>query len=151
MAAVMATWRTSASHPLCVLRSKMDFVLTGRKSCAAGSNVPITDLEYADNTGVPFRTRADLVEHTPHVIAHFKIWGLQVHQGLGDRRSKSEVLFCAAPSHCFTDQATEIGPTRPNDKSITTSTRIKFSCYFSTLLLPQPLSYFVTPATICGS
>jgi hypothetical protein len=106
MAAVMATWRASASHPLCVLRSKMDFVLTGRKSCAAGSNVPITDLEYADDTGVPFRTRADLVEHTPHVIAHFKRWGLQVHQGLGDKRSKSEVLFCAAPSHCYNDQAT---------------------------------------------
>jgi hypothetical protein len=106
MAAVMETWRMVSTHKLCVVRSKFDFQLTGRKENAKGVDVSVPDSEYADDTGMPFCSREDLVENTPLLVQHFKLWGMEVHVGFEDKESKSEVLFCAAPPHCYQDPST---------------------------------------------
>jgi hypothetical protein len=103
MAAVMGTWRASSSHPLCLLRTAADFKFTGRGHTDCGTNIAISDSEYADDTAVPFLSRSDLVAHTPLLISHFRRWGLEVHVGRGNKKSKSVVLFCSAAPPCYQD------------------------------------------------
>ena len=109
MAAVMETWRLVSTHKLCVMRTKNDLQLTGRRVTARGVDFGVPDSEYADDTAMPFCSRADLVEHTPLVISHFKRWGMEVHVGNGNKESKSEILFCAAPPHCYLEASTYDG------------------------------------------
>ena len=56
--------------------------MTGRRSTARGDEFSISDLEYADDTGLPFCSRSDLDEQTPRVVTHFKRWGMEVHEGI---------------------------------------------------------------------
>ena len=109
LAAVMQTWRDSCDRSLCVFRTKMDDCLTGRSYRARGEEFDLSDSEYADDTAVLFTSRESLVEGTPHMIAHFSRWGLEIHVGRKDKESKSEVLFVAAPPHTYEDPITYDG------------------------------------------
>ena len=88
---------------MCLFHSKQDFVLTGRKSTDEGDVFDVPDSEYADDTAVLFVSRASLVASTPSMIEHFARFGMSIHVGRGDQKSKSEVLFVSAPLHCYTD------------------------------------------------
>ena len=109
MAAVMITWRSEHSYERCLFRSAPDFVLTGRRPTAgsAEDEFAIIDSEYADDTALPFCSRADAEEQSPAVMKHFKRWGMEVHAGVQatatskGKDSKSEVLFAAAPPGCY--------------------------------------------------
>ena len=68
MAAVLEIWRRSLhSYDLCIMRSKEDFILTGRNHEKGGkslngkrySEFAVSDSEYADNTAIPFTSRSD--------------------------------------------------------------------------------------------
>ena len=39
-------------------------------------------------------------------MAHFGDWGMEVHAGKPGKHSKSEILFCPAPSSVYADAAT---------------------------------------------
>ena len=39
-------------------------------------------------------------------LAHFADWGMEVHAGAPGKDSKSEILFCPAPPHVYSDSAT---------------------------------------------
>ena len=51
-------------------------------------------------------------EQTPRLVAHFKRWGMEVHEGILNlngsvaKESKSEVLFCSKPLHMYADALT---------------------------------------------
>ena len=112
MAAVMETWRSSSSYQLPTFRTARDFQMTGRRSTAQGDEFTVSDSEYADDTALPFCSRADLDEQTPRVVTHFRRWGMEVHEGILDsngdvqKESKSEVVFCSAPLHTYSDPST---------------------------------------------
>ena len=57
------------------------------------------DSEYADDTGIVFDSRRDMVSETPIVIRHFRRFGMEIHQGnrVTKKDSKSEALFVAKP------------------------------------------------------
>jgi len=113
--AIMETWRSEHSYPLCAFRSRADFKLTGRRPTTAGEEFAIVDSEYADDTGLPFETRTDVEEQTPKVLVHFERWGMEVHAGIVEtdarprKESKSEVLFCAKPLRMYEDASTYDG------------------------------------------
>ena len=112
MAAVMETWRSSSSYELPTFRSARDFQMTGRRSTARGDEFTVPDSEYADDTALPFCSRSDLDEQTPRLVTHFRRWGMEVHEGILDsngaveKESKSEIVFCSAPLHTYTDAST---------------------------------------------
>ena len=113
IAGIMETWRSEHTYDLCVVRTARDFTLSGRESTAPGHEFSIADSEYADDTGMPFCSRADVEEQTPHVLSHFGRWGMEVHAGVYEaldddgevitpfKKSKSEILFCAAPASYY--------------------------------------------------
>ena len=110
IAAVMHTWRESDSRPMCIFRTKMDNVFSGRRHNTRGSDFPFPDSEYADDTAVMFVSRESLETGAPKLISHFEDWGLEVHMGLkrGDEvviDSKTEVLFVAAPARTYQSPA----------------------------------------------
>ena len=112
IAAVMITWRSSVDRPLCVFRSKEDFVMTGRRPQTKGTDFTFGDSEYADDTAVLFPTRDDLEHYTPLLLKHFERFGMEVHTGdktQPDKPSKTEVLFVAAPSTMYDDPSTYDG------------------------------------------
>ena len=47
-------------RPLCIFRTKKDFILTGRRSATKGIDFSLSDSEYADNTDVLFDSRENL-------------------------------------------------------------------------------------------
>ena len=49
---------------------------------------------------------ADVDAQVPRVNAHFRRWGMEVHEGTSTKDSKSEVLFVAAPEHMYDDPET---------------------------------------------
>ena len=111
IAAVMETWRSEHTYDLCIFRTRDDFQMTGRQPTASGDDFSISDSEYADDTGMPFPSRAVLDEQTPNVVAHFDRWGMEVHSGVKApddsvlKESKSEILFCAARPHVYANPA----------------------------------------------
>ena len=116
MAAVMETWRLHHDFELCVVRSKNDFVLTGRRPSTVGDvEFSLRDSMYADDAGLAFCSRRGVEVETPKVVAHFARWGMEIHVGKdgsnGEPRkdSKSEVLFCAAAPTSYNDPATYHG------------------------------------------
>ena len=112
IAAVMETWRSEHTYDLCIFRTRDDFTMTGRQPTANGDDFSISDSEYADDTGMPFPSRATLDEQTPNVVTHFDRWGMEVHSGVKAsdgstlKESKSEILFCAARPHVYSDPVT---------------------------------------------
>jgi len=107
MAAVLETWRSLHSYDLCIMRSKEDFILTGRNHKTGGKNLngkrftefAVSDSEYADDTAIPFTSRSDAEIFTPLLMEHFRRWGLEVHAGSYSphKESKTEIQFCARP------------------------------------------------------
>ena len=66
IAGIMLSWYAVSDYPLCVLRSRNDYVLSGRRYNAgsAADDFTVSDSRYADDTAVAFCTRADLNEQT---------------------------------------------------------------------------------------
>ena len=81
LAAVMETWKVEQKRPLCVFRTKEDFVLTGRSWNSTGEELELPDTEYADDTAVLFTSRQDTDKYGPLLMLHFNRWGLEVHSG----------------------------------------------------------------------
>ena len=112
IAAIMETWRAEHTYDLCAFCSRDDFTMTGRPPTASGDTFTVDDSEYADDTALPFTSRADVDEQTPEVMVHFARWGMEVHAGTyapdGSvaKESKSEILFCAARPHVYSDPTT---------------------------------------------
>ena len=116
MSAVLETWRSLHSYDLCIMRSKEDFILTGRNHKTGGKNLngkrftefAVSDSEYADDTAIPFTSRSDAEIYTPLLMEHFRRWGLEVHAGSYSphKDSKTEVLFCARPLWTYQDKET---------------------------------------------
>ena len=63
IAAVMESWRAEHSYEHCTFRTRRDFQMAGRRPMATGDEFTVSDLEYADDTGMPFCSRADAEEH----------------------------------------------------------------------------------------
>ena len=116
MAGVMETWRAGHDYNFCKLRTREDFILTGRNPNTGGKNVfgkqytefAVSDSEYADDTAIPFCNRADAEKYTPLLIEHFRRWGLEVHAGSYHpfKGSKTELLFCSRPLSTYQDPNT---------------------------------------------
>ena len=108
--AIMESWRAEHTYPLCIMRSKPDCKLTGRRPTAGGlaDEFAVGDSLYADDSALPFCSRADVVEQTPNVMRHFERWGMEIHSKApgAKKESKSEVLFCAKPARCYMCAAT---------------------------------------------
>ena len=51
---------------------------------------------FADDCGLFFETRADLITGSNYIFDHLKRFGLQMHVGRGDTASKTEAMFCPA-------------------------------------------------------
>ena len=111
-------WRSGHDYEYCTLRTREDFILTGRNSNTGGKNVfgkqytdtefAVSDSEYADDTAIPFCNRADAEKYTPLLIEHFRRWGLEVHAGSYHpfKGSKTELLFCCRPLSTYQDPST---------------------------------------------
>ena len=108
MAAVMITWRITYAGPLCLFRSKRDFIMTGRSYRAYGDEFPLSDSEYADDAAILFDSRASLDDGAPRLVVHFGRFGMEVHAGntLSKKKSKSEVLFCPKPLQLYQEPET---------------------------------------------
>lgn len=101
----MISWRSSVNRPLCLFRTKNDFVLTGRKPTTKGDDFSFDDSEYADDTAVLFESRNEVETFCPLLIDHFKRFGMEVHVGdtrIADKPSKTEILFVAGPNSAYT-------------------------------------------------
>ena len=104
LAAIMESWRKVSNRPLCVFKTKNDFKLTGRRHTAKGTEFPLDDSEYADDTAVIFESRDSLVTYSPLLIKHFWNFGMEVHVGdrsQPDKPAKTEILFVAAPDKSY--------------------------------------------------
>lgn len=103
MAAVMNTWKLQCDIPVCIFRTKMDVVLTGRSHRARGEEFPLLDLEYADDTAVLFDSREDITKGVSSIISHFARFGMEVHAGKIEPKedSKSVILFCSKPTSMY--------------------------------------------------
>ena len=109
IAAIMLTWRKLYDRPLCLFRTKEDFVLTGRRFSTKGSEFPVDDSEYADDTAVLFVSRSDTETFSPLLITHFQKFGMEIHVGdirLPDKPSKTEVLFVSKPPKAYVNPIT---------------------------------------------
>ena len=113
--AIMQTWRKLHNHlyDMCTFRTKMDSVVGGRRWSTGGKSgkgcteFRMSDSEYADDTGLMFCSRADVERMAPLVIAHFRRWGMEVHERKpGAAKFKTLVLFCAAPPSEYDDPET---------------------------------------------
>jgi hypothetical protein len=52
---------------------------------------------FADDCGLLFETRNDMVEGANYIFAHLKRFGLHMHVGRGTTKSKTEAMFYPAP------------------------------------------------------
>ena len=103
LAAVMMTWRSHHPRPLCIFRTRMDDVLTGRRyNTKKGEEFALPDSEYADDTAVLFTSRESLESSIPLLLTHFAKFGLEIHVGTPQKASKSVILFVAAPNRVYT-------------------------------------------------
>ena len=75
LAAVMETWKKEHKRPLCVFRTKEDFVMTGRRWNSKGEVIEVPDSEYADDTAVLFISRLDTEHYAPLLMHLFHRWG----------------------------------------------------------------------------
>ena len=110
IAGVMLSWREiSADCPQLIFRSKEDDMLTGRRFAAKGDEFGVNDSEYADDTAAMFVSRESLARYCPPLVEHFHSYGMDIHTGdvcFPDKKSKTEVLFVAAPPSTYKDPST---------------------------------------------
>ena len=81
LAAIIITWKAEFARPLCMFRTKSDFVMTGRNINADGDDFALPDSESADDTAVLFVSRGNLAESTPVMIRHFARFSMDIHAG----------------------------------------------------------------------
>ena len=109
MAGVMSDWRKITDCPAIVFLSKPDNVITGRRPTAKGTPFELNDSEYADDTAVLFDSRQSAVEYCPLLVNHFRQFGMEIHTGDvrdPEKKSKTEILFVAAPLSTYKDPTT---------------------------------------------
>ena len=108
IAAIMMTWRKVNMGPVCIFKTKEDFVMTGRSYRAYGDEFPLTDSEYADDTAALFDSRESLEVNAPLLLNHFLRFGMEVHKGNrpAGKDSKTEILFCSKPPRMYKDPST---------------------------------------------
>ena len=89
--------------PVCIFKTKEDFVMTGRSFRAYGDEFPLTDSEYADDTAALFDSRESLEVNAPLLLNHFSRFGMEVHKGnlTTGKDSKTEILFCSKPPQMY--------------------------------------------------
>ena len=116
IAGVMESWRATHTYELCTFRTRPDFQMTGRRSNAVGDEFAVSDVEYADDTGMPFCSRADAEEQIPLAMQHFVDWGLLVHAGVLDPLVHSGLI-----------DSTVLEPANPRVSPVATSPRFRFS------------------------
>ena len=128
IAAVMETWRTTHAYEVCAFRTRDDFKMTGRNINATGDDFSVPDSLYADDTGLPFCSRADLEQQTPLLMTHFADWGMDRYMPACSipwstldystsplsRRSRSPNLRC-----CFVQSRTTSTQIRPRSTAPT--------------------------------
>ena len=72
-----------------------------------GEPLEVADTLYADDTGEFFLERADAVKDVPLLVKFLERFGLFVHVKLpGQKKSKSVLLYHAAPKAAYRDFAT---------------------------------------------
>ena len=71
IAVIMIAMRKMYDRPLCIFRTKKDFILTGRRSTTKGIYFPLSDSEYTDDTAVLCGSRETLETFSPLLINHF--------------------------------------------------------------------------------
>ena len=105
IAAIMITSTKCFDRPLCILRIKKDFILTGSKLITEGINFSLSDSEYIDDTAVLFDSREDLEKISPFLLNRFENFGIEVHVdhcNQPNKPSKTEVLFVSVPPSSYT-------------------------------------------------
>ena len=107
-AAIMITWRKVSPVPVCIFRTKEDFILTGRSHRAYGEDFAVSDSVYADDTAGLFDSRASIDVGVPQMITHFARFGMEIHTGSveEEKESKTVILFCSKPAHLYEDPET---------------------------------------------
>ena len=111
MAGVMTEWRktTGPNYPAVFFLTKPDSMLTGRRPTAKGIPFELNDSEYADDTAMLFDSRETAEKYCPLLWSHFKQYGMEIHTGderKPDKKSKTEILFVAAPPSSYKDPGT---------------------------------------------
>ena len=112
IAAIMLSWRRLHNRPLCLYRTKEDFVMTGRRFNAKGTEFTMEDSEYADDTAVLFDSRPAAETYSPLLITHFRKYGMEIHVGdtrSPDKPSKTEVVFVSKSPKAYVDPITYDG------------------------------------------
>ena len=112
MVGVMNSWREKYDRPVCMFLSAKDFRTTGRRPNAKGEVFSFEDSLYADDTAILFVDRSSAETYCPLLVQHFKQFGMDIH--VGDKRnanskSKTEILFVAAPPSTYNDPSTYDG------------------------------------------
>ena len=109
IAAIMIVWRKNYDGPKCIFWTKNDFVMTGRRINTKGEEFEFMDSEYADDTAIMFPCRDSLDKWLPKLYDVFEKFGMEIHSGSIGKKSKSEVLFVAAPDSVYCDPITYDG------------------------------------------
>ena len=83
----------------------------GRQHNATGKEFSIPDNVYADDSNIYFCSRKDFEKEGPRCVEHFASYGLNMHLGThgSGKKSKTECLFCSAPTTAYTDPSTYDG------------------------------------------
>ena len=106
IAGIMISWRETTECPALIFLTKYDCTLTGRHPTAKGDQFVLSDSEYADDTAMLFDSRESVEKYSPLLFQHFSDYGMEIHAGderHSDKKSKTEVLFVAAPPSAYAD------------------------------------------------
>jgi exonuclease III len=84
--------------------TKFDHIVAGRTNCKRGVTwFEIGESLYADDAFFGFQTRAELEEGAELIDRHFTAFGLQVHRGKPDKKSKTECMYFPRQGGCWED------------------------------------------------
>jgi hypothetical protein len=108
VAGAMMAWKTQRKTKPPTLNTTSDIqLLGGGNECAEVEEVEVPDSLYADDTaGELFLSREDLQADVPERIKLFAKFGLFVHVGTKEKKSKSVIVYHAAPRACYNDYST---------------------------------------------
>ena len=87
-------------------RYKADKTVSGRSYRARGIDFWFPFSVYADDTAALFESRDDLTRGTIIIRAHFKRFGLKIHVGSDDKKSKTEAMLFPRPRAVYSDYDT---------------------------------------------
>ena len=100
----MQTLRKIPNRPFCLYLTKENFLLIGRRFNTKGSEFPVDDLKYANDTAVLFDSEPDVEICSPLIIIYFFKFEIEIH--VGDllalmKPSKIELLFVSKPPKSY--------------------------------------------------